>query len=207
MIRRRIAALAGALLLTACGVGGPADDPGPLPADSAPTSSPSPDLAAQKKAAGIKDCPASDDAVPVTRSGLPGVVLSCLGGGREVRLAGLRGQPMMINVWAQWCGPCQDEAPHISEVAASDKSGMIILGIDYDDPRPDRAIEFARVVGWTFPQLVDQDRALSGPLQITGPPQTFFVKADGGIAYRHTGPFASAEQIRAQAKRHLGVTL
>src|SRR5687767_2173764 len=116
MIRRRIAALAGLLLLVACGVG-PADDPGPWPEAPVPSSAPSLDLAAQKKAAGIEDCPTSDDAVPVADSGLPDVTLGCLGGGREVRLAGLRGQPMMINVWAQWCGPCREEAPYISEVA------------------------------------------------------------------------------------------
>ncbi|HEV2929697.1 MAG TPA: TlpA disulfide reductase family protein [Propionibacteriaceae bacterium] len=193
------------LALAACGATPTTPEPS-LPDPDVPVVAPS-ELAAQKQAAGIEDCPRSDPDVPVVAPGLPDLVLGCLDGGREVRLAGLRGQPMMINVWAQWCGPCQDEAPFISEVAASNTSEMVILGIDYDDPRPDRAIEFARVVGWTFPQLVDQDRALAGPLQITGPPQTFFVKADGGIAYRHTGPFASAEQIRAQAKRHLGVTL
>ena len=83
----------------------------------------------------------------------------------------------------------------------------MIMGIDYEDPRPELAIEFAQLLAWRFPQLVDQDKALAGPLQITGPPQTFFVRADGTIAYRHLGPFASAEQIRAQAKQHLGVTL
>jgi cytochrome c biogenesis protein CcmG/thiol:disulfide interchange protein DsbE len=205
MIRRRIAALAGVLLLVGCGVG-PADDPGPLPDDQVPSSSPSLDLAAQKKASGIEDCPASDDAVPVVNSGLPSVVLGCLGGGREVRLAGLRGEPMMINVWAQWCGPCREEAPYLSEVAAS-KSELMILGIDYNDPRPELAIEFAQLSNWAYPQLVDQDTALRVPLQIIGPPQTFFVRPDGTIAYRHTGPFTSADQIRRQARQYLGVDL
>ena len=206
MIRRRIAALAGVLLLVACGVG-PADDPRLLPDDQVPSSSPSLDLAAQKKAAGIEDCPPSDDAVPVVSSGLPSVILGCLGGGREVRLAGLRGQPMMINVWAQWCGPCREEAPYISEVAAANESELMILGIDYNDPRPELAIEFAQLSDWAYPQLVDQDTALRVPLQIIGPPQTFFVRPDGTIAYRHTGPFTSAEQIRSQARQHLGVDL
>jgi len=205
MIRRRIAALAGVLLLVACGIG-PADDPGPLPDDQVPSSSPSLDLAAQKKAAGIEDCPASDDAVPVVSSGLPSVILGCLGGGREVRLAGLRGEPMMINVWAQWCGPCREEAPYLSEVAAN-KSELMILGIDYNDPRPELAIEFAQLSNWAYPQLVDQDTALRVPLQIIGPPQTFFVRPDGTIAYRHTGPFTSADQIRRQARQYLGVDL
>ena len=204
--RTRLAAALAATALTLAGCGGsPAPEPTePMP--SAPAISAG-ELEQAKKAARIEDCPRSDPVVTAVESGLPDLVLSCLGGGREVRLAGLRGQPMMINIWAQWCQPCQEEAPFIAEVANDDDSNLLILGIDYEDPRPDRAIEFARVLAWRFPQLVDQDKVLAGPLQITGPPQTFFVRADGTIAARHVGPFRSAEQIRAQAKQHLGVSL
>jgi cytochrome c biogenesis protein CcmG/thiol:disulfide interchange protein DsbE len=204
-LRTGVAVLA-VLVLAACGgTAVPSADPSES-VSTAPVAGPS-ELAAQKKEAAIEDCPRSDQNAPAVDAGLPDVVVRCLGGGREVRLAGLRGHPMMINIWAQWCGPCQDEAPFISEVAKANSSALVIMGIDYDDPRPDRAIEFARVLGWRFPQLVDQDRALSGPLQITGPPQTFLVRADGTIAYRHIGPFASADQIRTEVKQHLGVTL
>jgi thiol-disulfide isomerase/thioredoxin len=203
-VRTALAALAVVALAAACGAT-PAAEPS-LPVPSVPVVAPS-ELAAQKQAAGIEDCPRSDSGVAAVTSGLPDLVLGCLGGGREVRLAGLRGRPMMINVWAQWCGPCREEAPFIAEVAATHESNLVIIGIDYEDPRPELAIEFAQLSGWTFPQLVDREKALAGPLQITGPPQTFFVRSDGTIAYRHLGPFASAEQIRAQAKQHLGVTL
>jgi cytochrome c biogenesis protein CcmG, thiol:disulfide interchange protein DsbE len=179
------------------------------PAESAPEALPTPevtaDLAAMKKAAGIADCPASDPKVVPIPSGLPDVVLPCLGGGREVRLAGLRGKPMMINVWAQWCGPCREEAPYLAEVAKANKSDLEIVGIDHNDPRPELAIEFAQLVGWKYPQLADPAVVLRAELQITGPPQTFFVRSDGTIAYRHAGPFRSAEQIRALARKHLGV--
>jgi cytochrome c biogenesis protein CcmG, thiol:disulfide interchange protein DsbE len=191
-----------ALALAACGA---TPDPG-QPAPTAPVIAPS-ELAAQKKAAGIEDCPRSDPQTAAVTAGLPDLVLGCLGGGREVRLAGLRGQPMMINIWAQWCPPCQDEAPFLAEVAKRNDSALMIIGIDYDDPRPDRAIEFARVLGWRFPQLVDQDRALAGPFQVTGPPVTLLVRPDGTVAYRHSGPFRSAEQIRTEVKEQLGVTL
>jgi thiol-disulfide isomerase/thioredoxin len=194
------------LALAACGASPPADPEPSLPVPTVPVVAPS-ELAAQKRAAGIEDCPRSDPDVPVVTPGLPDLVLGCLGGGREVRLAGLRGRPMMINIWAQWCGPCREEAPFISEVATTNESNLMIIGIDYEDPRPELAIEFAQLSAWTFPQLVDRDKALAGPLQITGPPQTFFVRADGTIAYRHLGPFASADQIRAAVKQHLGVSL
>jgi cytochrome c biogenesis protein CcmG, thiol:disulfide interchange protein DsbE len=202
-VRTGLVALTTALMLAACS-GEPTEPE--LPEPSAPVI-PAGELQQAKNAAGIEDCPESDPAVAAATSGLPDVVLSCLGGGRQVRLAGLRGQPMMINIWAQWCQPCQDEAPFIADVANANDSELMVLGIDYEDPRPDRAIEFARVLTWRFPQLVDQDKVLAGPLQITGPPQTFFVRADGTIAGRHVGPFRSAEQIRTQAEQYLGVSL
>jgi cytochrome c biogenesis protein CcmG, thiol:disulfide interchange protein DsbE len=175
-------------------------------AEAVPTPELTADLAAMKKAAGIADCPRSDPDVAALPSGLPDVVLPCLGGGREVRLAGLRGKPMMINVWAQWCGPCREEAPYLAEVAAANQSDLIIVGIDHADPRPDLAIEFAQLSAWTYPQLADPDVVLRAELRITGPPQTFFVRPDGTIAYRHAGPFSSAAEIRNLADKHLGVT-
>jgi cytochrome c biogenesis protein CcmG, thiol:disulfide interchange protein DsbE len=193
------------ILLGGCARSVAPTPPAELPPEVLPTPEVTADLAAMKKAAGIAGCPASDPKVVPVPSGLPDVVLPCLGGGREVRLAGLRGQPMMINVWAQWCGPCREEAPYLAEVAKANKSDLEIIGIDHNDPRPELAIEFAQLSGWRYPQLADPDVVLRAELQITGPPQTFFVRSDGAIAYRHAGPFKSADQIRALAREHLGV--
>jgi thiol-disulfide isomerase/thioredoxin len=180
------------------------------PIESSSEAAPSPEssagLAAMKKAAGIANCPASDPEVAPVSSGLPDVVLPCLGGGRNVRLAGLRGKPMMINVWAQWCGPCREEAPYLTDVATANKSDLMIIGIDHDDPRPELAIEFAQLSSWKYPQLADPDVLLRSALQISGPPQTFLVRPDGTIAYRHAGQFHSAAEIRNLLREHLGVT-
>lgn len=165
------------------------------------------DLAAQKKAAGIADCPASEPSVPARPDGLPDVTLPCLGGGRPVRLAGLRGRPMIISVWAQWCGPCRTEAPYLSEVAARHPAGVVIMGVDFVDPRPDLAIEFARLSGWTYPQVQDLDKTLAGTLQVSAPPQTILVDAQGKVVYRHAGPLGSTAELRDLARQHLGVAL
>ena len=114
---------------------------------------------------------------------------------------------MIINVWAQWCGPCRTEAPFLAEVAGKKHKDLLILGIDYADPRPELAIDFAEAASWTYPQLVDQDHVIKGPLKILGPPITYFVDADGKIRYRHSGPFTSTQQIRELAKEHLEVQL
>jgi cytochrome c biogenesis protein CcmG, thiol:disulfide interchange protein DsbE len=174
---------------------------------SQPVGTPSTDLTAQKEAAGIADCPTSDPSVPAVSNGLPDITLPCLGGGRSVRLAGLRGQPMIINVWAQWCLPCRQEAPYLSAIAADRPAGVRILGIDFVDPRPDLAIEFARLSGWTYPQLQDLDKSLSESLQVSAPPQTILVAADGKVVYRRAGPLDSAAELRGLAKQHLGVEL
>jgi cytochrome c biogenesis protein CcmG, thiol:disulfide interchange protein DsbE len=205
-----VAAIAVAtLVLAGCGAA-------VTPAGSAPTMAPpsevapSPEstasLGAMKKAAGIADCPKSDPSIAAVPSGLPDVVLPCLGAGREVRLAGLRGKPMMINIWAQWCGPCREEAPYLADVAITNKSELMILGIDHADPQPALAIEFAQLSTWKYPQLADPDVVLRAALQITGPPQTFLVRPDGTIAYRHAGPFSSADEIRDLVHQHLGVS-
>jgi cytochrome c biogenesis protein CcmG, thiol:disulfide interchange protein DsbE len=176
------------------------------PSEVAPSSESTASLGAMKKAAGIADCPRSDPDVAAVPSGLPDVVLPCLGGGREVRLAGLRGKPMMINIWAQWCGPCREEAPYLADVAATNRSELMILGIDHADPQPALAIEFAQLSTWRYPQLADPEVVLRAALQITGPPQTFLVRPDGTIAYRHAGSFKSADEIRDLVRQHLGVS-
>lgn len=210
--RLRLAALLSGLVL----LGGCTDSPvvtrstePPTSTSAAPSVRRAPDssgLAAAKRVAGIADCPASDADVPAVSDGLPDEVLPCLGGGRPVRLAGLRGRPMIINVWAQWCGPCRQEAPFLAAVADSGSTDLLVLGIDHQDPDPEAALEFARVAGWTYPQIQDRDQVLRSQLRVTALPVTLFVRADGTIAHRNFVPFTSADQIRILAGQHLGLT-
>lgn len=155
--------------------------------------------------AGIADCPTlkTEPAVP---GGLPPVVLPCLGDSNTVNMSALRG-PLVLNVWAQWCGPCRQEAPVLAEVSAAAGDRVQFMGVIYSDPRPDYALEFARQAGWSYPQVLDPEKVLQAPLKIAGPPMTIFVDVQGRIAYRHFGPFTSAEQLRQMLDRHLGVKL
>lgn len=206
MIRRVMrttgATLLAGLLLAGCATTSPVQPIGAPSAQERPTAGAGGDLVEQRRAAGMADCPASDEEVPAHPEGLPDLTLDCLGGDTEVRLAGLRGQPMLVNVWAQWCGPCRTEAPFLRE-AAEERDDVLVLGIDFDDPDPSAAIDFADQAGWGWPQVADPDKKIAPELRVIGPPQSFLVDAEGRIVFTHVGPFTSTEQLTELLAEHL----
>ena len=80
-----------------------------------------------------------------------------------------------------------------------------VIGIDFADQLPSRAIAFAAQYHLTYPQLADPSAALKVPLRATGIPITLFVRADGRIAFTHYGPLTSSTQLGSLVSRHLGV--
>lgn len=197
MKRAIIAILASMVTLAGCGL--PAS-PGP------PSASASEDFVRVRRQAGIADCPTTDAAVPSRPDGLPDLVVECLGGGSGARLSGLRGRPMLINFWAQWCEPCRAESGFLRRFAAGVEGKMLVLGVNFADPRPELAIEFAQLVGWHYPQFADEERRLEAPLRLPGIPVTLLVDPDGRIVARHAGPFKSSEELAALVSLRLGVT-
>jgi len=192
---RMVAGVLTALLLAGCTQGflpGVGESRAGTPATAA-TPTPAPDLEAARRAAGIADCPAGGDAKPVD-GGLPDLSLDCLGGGASVNLASLRG-PMLVNLWAQWCEPCRSEATYLAGFATAQKR-VAVLGIDYSDPQPGLAIEFAKETGMTYAHLMDEENTLRGPLGVTGIPYTFLIDAEGRIVARHPGQFISLENVQ-----------
>lgn len=204
MSRRGVAAAGAALLaLLGAGCGSPntpaAPAPEPLPV--------APELVTQREQAGIADCPATDadaDAVP---GGLPDLVLGCLGSGRQVNLAALRGRPMVVNVWAQWCAPCRAEAPHLREFNALAGERVLVLGIDFSDPDQALAMEFASYAGWSHPHVTDPLKQTAGPLGLSGIPVTLFVDAQGRVVHRTVGAVGSTRQLVDDTREYLGVDL
>ncbi len=150
------------------------------------------DLVAARKAAGIAECPASTDE-PAVAGGLPDLSLDCLGGGSPVRLAGLRG-PMLVNLWAQWCEPCRAEAAILAGFAR-EQDEVAVLGVNYTDPQPALAIEFAGLTGMTFPHLADEEYVLKAPLGVVGIPYSLLVDEGGMVVARHPGPFPSSDDL------------
>ena len=118
----------------------------------------------------------------------PGFALPELDGERERSLGGLRGKVVLVNFWATWCKPCEDEIPAMGRLyAALDGEPFEMLAISVDDESaPVRA--FRDRLGIRFPILLDPDEVVSRRYQTTGYPETVLVDAQGRVVERYVGP-------------------
>ena len=135
--------------------------PATSPTEAAPSTEPTADLAAMKKAAGIADCPTSDPKVAAVPSGLPDVVLAVprrRPGGSARRTARQADDDQRLGSVVRTL-PRGSALPHRGGQRRTSPTCMII-GIDHDDPRPELAIEFAQLSTWSYPQLADPDVVL-----------------------------------------------
>jgi thiol-disulfide isomerase/thioredoxin len=105
----------------------------------------------------------------------------------EAVLADLRGTPVVVNVWASWCGPCRDEAGHLSDAAKDHDGEVQFLGVDVLDNR-EPARDFIREFDWTYPSLFDADADIRDGLGFVGQPETVFFDADGNLVFQVIGP-------------------
>jgi thiol-disulfide isomerase/thioredoxin len=194
-----LAALAAAVLvLTGCDPGAP-DTPRESSIDVHTT-----ELVRLKADTGVADCAPGD----ATDGGLPDLTLPCLGGGPDVDLASLQG-PMIVNLWASWCGPCRKEMPVLQAFHEQYGDQVPVLGIDYQDPQPAAALDLAKKSGVTYPLLADPggDLNANDPLPvIRGLPYLLFLDADGELTVV-PGGIDSVGEVVDLANEHLGTDL
>ena len=162
------------------------------------------ELAKAKAAAGIEGCPKTA-MTKAKAKGLPALTLDCLGGGNPVHLAGLRGKPTVINLWASWCGPCREELPLFAKAHEQLGDRIQILGIDFADDAPDAALSLAAKAGVTYPLVADPKSSVQAALLVVGLPQTVFVDEQGTIAATERRAYRSYDDLTAAISLHLGV--
>lgn len=104
----------------------------------------------------------------------------------------LAGRPAIINVWASWCPPCVDEHPVLLDTATRHGDELTIVGILYQDTADGARGFLARYGEGGWANLLD-DGSIAIDLGVTGPPETFFVDADGIVRARHVGPLTESE--------------
>lgn len=96
----------------------------------------------------------------------------------------LIGAPVLVNVWATWCGSCRIEHRYLNQLAAQ---GVRIVGLNYKDSRP-KALRWLAELGDPYQQnIYDVDGSLGFDLGVYGAPETYLVDANGVIIYKHVG--------------------
>jgi thiol-disulfide isomerase/thioredoxin len=111
--------------------------------------------------------------------------------GPRVTLASLRGQKVIVNFWASWCGPCRKEAPELKKLSQELPRGVRLVGVDWSDGESG-AKGFIAKSGWTYPNLRDGSGDVGNGYRLRGMPTTFIVDARGRIAQQLTGPQTAA---------------
>lgn len=119
-------------------------------------------------------------------------------GQSEVKLSDLRGKVVLINFWASWCKPCEQEAPFLETTWKfyEPMGKVIFLGVDWVDTEPDARI-YMKKFGNTYPNGPDVGTRISQAFRTTGVPETYIIDANGILRYVKIGPFASIDEIKA----------
>jgi thiol-disulfide isomerase/thioredoxin len=132
-----------------------------------------------------------------------GTFLPCLDGVGSTAFEAIRG-PVLVNVWGSWCEPCQQEIPHLVDVAKLNK--VAIVGIDVEERNMQSGRAFVASHKMSWPQLYDVKAKTRGIFGM-GVPVTWFIDVHGTVVYKQIGLFQSTAQIKQLVKKYFGITL
>jgi cytochrome c biogenesis protein CcmG/thiol:disulfide interchange protein DsbE len=118
--------------------------------------------------------------------------------GYKQLLTQLRGTPVVVNVWARWCGPCVAEAPLLHQ-AAADHPNVQFLGVDILDTK-DSALWFIRKYAISYPSLFNPTGDIRDSLGLLGQPHTLFYDANGVLQATVSGPLGQEDLDQGLAK-------
>ena len=107
--------------------------------------------------------------------------------GENLRLSEYRGDVVMINFWATWCGPCRQEMPLLDDLYARyERVGFTLLGVNIDDDSR-RAMQMIDELGVKFPVLFDSSKNVSKLYDVEAMPVTVLVDREGIVRHIHHG--------------------
>jgi len=128
-----------------------------------------------------------------------------LDGGKEAyekRIAGLRGYPVVANVWASWCVPCRQEFPVLQQLSARYGKKVAFLGVDSEDST-DAAATFLREVPVPYPSYTETGKDILYSVGGSGGfPDTAFYDRSGKLLFLHQGPYRDEDELEADVRRY-----
>ena len=123
--------------------------------------------------------------------------------GRNLRLGEQRGQVVLVNFWASWCGPCKQEMPQLNRLYDKYRSaGFVMLGVNIDD---DARVGASTATRWgvKFPVLLDAEKTVSRLYDLGSMPATVLIDRDGRVRYLHRGYREGVEDTYERQIREL----
>ncbi len=125
-------------------------------------------------------------------------------GRSEIKLSELRGKVVVLNFWASWCKPCEQEAAELQQAWEyyQPTEQVVFLGVDYVDTEPEARV-YLQKYGISYPNGPDMGTRISQLFRTTGVPETYFIDKTGVLRYVQVGPFSSLAQIQAQIEQLL----
>jgi len=157
---------------------------------SAPTASPSASApsSSTSQASAVAFQSANPVSAPPPAVGAPAADFSLADvSGQTVKLSDFKGQVVLLNFWATWCGPCQLEMPTIEKTYEAWKAqGLAVVAVEVGDPLPD-VQSFANQNRLTFRVLWDEKATVSNLYQISVLPTSFVIDREGKITQQEIG--------------------
>jgi cytochrome c biogenesis protein CcmG/thiol:disulfide interchange protein DsbE len=122
-----------------------------------------------------------------------GFTLPALGqSGQQVSLSQYNGKPVIVNFFASWCPPCQQETPLLASWYKQQHGHVALLGLDENDTTAN-ALKFARAKGVSYPIGFDPQVKVALAYNVDGLPQTFFLNAQHRIVDHVLGAVTKAQ--------------
>jgi len=120
----------------------------------------------------------------------------------EQRIADLRGYPVVVNVWASWCGPCRFEFPVLQKLSARYGKKVAFLGVNSEDSE-DAAGTYLREEPVPYPSYSDPGKDIFEAIGASvGLPDTAFYDSSGKLVYLKQGPYSENSELEADVRRY-----
>lgn len=118
--------------------------------------------------------------------------------GQEIASTELAGKVVVLNFWASWCKPCEQEAADLEAAWQFYQSGddVIFLGVDYVDTEPE-AMSYLNKFNISYPNGADLGTRISQSFRIRGVPETYIIDQEGVLYHAQIGPFTTLPQIKS----------
>ena len=162
-------------------------------------------LAPLRADAALAACPTPAGPAP-EGAVLAGLTLECIGDGSRVDLgAALAGKPVLLNIWAYWCGPCRDELPYLQQYADRAGDAVTVLTVHTD---PNEANGLRRLAEYDVHLPGVQDGSARVQAAVGSPPVlpvSVLIRPDGTVAKILPQQFRSVDEIAGAVQQHLGV--